>query len=212
MASCAPRSDCSDFSSSICSRAHSSSLLVLSSCSWFSIASFSAVSFWITSALDSSFLLACVFTSLHRAANSSVLMVSARLYLAVLMQARRAVRLLPMRASFSSRVSLDSRNGGSPLPVDRSEITRDRVESDWLMPMPSLSLVPLACVFFWRSLPARSTKWTLAWLSVVTPETLTEVRIWTVKIAWDREDVSFICVAPTARRLAPKSKSSAASE
>jgi len=133
-------------------------------------------------------------------------MVSSMLDLAGPMQASRAVRLLPMRASLRRSVSLDSRNGGSALPpfVARSEITRDKVDRDWLMPIPSFSLAPVACVFFCRSLPAKSTKWILAWLSTVLPaEVLMDVRICSVKMAWEREDTSFICVAPTARLLAP---------
>mmetsp|Transcript_62567 Transcript_62567/g.201767 ORF Transcript_62567/g.201767 Transcript_62567/m.201767 type:complete len:274 (+) Transcript_62567:1918-2739(+) len=198
---------------SCCSCRQSSSLWTFSCCSWASMSSFSVVSLAMTSTLDCSFFLALVFTSLQREANSSVLTVSSRLNLEGLMQARSSVRLLPMRASFSNSVSLESRNGGTALPPGfvRSEITRPSVVRDWLMPMPSLRRAPVAPLFFCFSLPARSTKWILAWLSTEPPARLSNVRIWTVKTAWERDEAAFICVAPTARRLAPKSKSSRAS-
>mmetsp|Transcript_32350 Transcript_32350/g.92829 ORF Transcript_32350/g.92829 Transcript_32350/m.92829 type:complete len:277 (+) Transcript_32350:2248-3078(+) len=200
-------------SSSACSCLQSSSPWVFSRSSCPSISSFSAVSFAITSALDCSFFFALVFTSLHRAANSSVLTVSSKLNLEGLTHARSSVRLLPMRASFSSSVSLESRNGGRPLLPDfvRSEMTRPRVVRDWLMPMPSLRRAPVAPLFFCFSLPARSTKWIFAWLSTDPPAAGTSVRICNVKTACEREDTAFICVAPTARRLAPKSNNSKAS-
>mmetsp|Transcript_66743 Transcript_66743/g.161448 ORF Transcript_66743/g.161448 Transcript_66743/m.161448 type:complete len:211 (+) Transcript_66743:522-1154(+) len=165
------------------------------------------------SPLDCSFFLALVLTSLQREANSRVLMVSSRLNLDGLMHARSSVRLFPIRASLSKSVSFESRKGGRPLAPGfvKSEMTRPRVVRDWLMPMPSFSRAPVAPLFFCFSLPARSTKWILAWLSTDPPGLLTSIRTCMVKTACDREDVAFICVAPTARRFAPKSNSSKAS-
>mmetsp|Transcript_108796 Transcript_108796/g.325424 ORF Transcript_108796/g.325424 Transcript_108796/m.325424 type:complete len:214 (-) Transcript_108796:4-645(-) len=165
------------------------------------------------SALDCSFFLALVLTSLQREANSRVLIVSSRLNLDGLMHAKSSVLLLPIKASLSKSVSFESRKGGRPLLPGfvRSEMTRPSVVRDWFMPMPSFNRAPVAPLFFCFSLPARSTKWILAWLSTEPPGLFTSIRTWIVNTAWDREDVAFIWVAPTARRFAPKSKSSMAS-
>mmetsp|Transcript_52270 Transcript_52270/g.150528 ORF Transcript_52270/g.150528 Transcript_52270/m.150528 type:complete len:205 (-) Transcript_52270:567-1181(-) len=191
----------------------SSSLLVRSCCNNFSIRFFSLVNLAIKSTFECSFLRALVLTSLHREANSKVLTVSSRLEAAGLTHAKSSVRELPINASFNSSVNFESRNAGAfpPPGFVSSEMTRPSVVSDWLMPMPSLRRLPSAPVFFCRSLPARSTKCNLACLSVVPPTSVTAMRICIVKIACDREEVAFICVAPTARRFAPKSSNSSAS-
>mmetsp|Transcript_119136 Transcript_119136/g.337736 ORF Transcript_119136/g.337736 Transcript_119136/m.337736 type:complete len:421 (-) Transcript_119136:591-1853(-) len=210
------RSCCSTalcFSSSAWSCLHSSSLWAFSAWSFASISSFSARSCAMTSPLDCSFFFARVFTSLQREANSSVLMVSSKLNLDGLTQASSSVRLLPMSASFRSRVSFESRKGGKHLLLGfaKSAITRPKVVSDWLMPIPSLRRVPVAPVLFSLSLPARSTKCIFACLSTELVPSAISIRTCTVKTACDLDDTAFICVAPTARLFAPKSRSSRAS-
>mmetsp|Transcript_21362 Transcript_21362/g.63816 ORF Transcript_21362/g.63816 Transcript_21362/m.63816 type:complete len:485 (-) Transcript_21362:461-1915(-) len=210
----AAASSCSDsLPNSSSSFRKSSSLLSFSCWSKDSISAFSFVNLAIKSTLECSFLRALVLTSLQRDANSKVPTVSSKLLDAGLTHARSAVRLLPMSASFSKSVNFESRKGGALVPPGfvKSEITRPSVLRDWLMPMPSFKRMPSEPDFFWRSLPARSTKCNFARLSTTAPSLDADIRTCTVKMPCDRDDCAFICVAPTARRLAPKSSNSSAS-
>mmetsp|Transcript_31311 Transcript_31311/g.88203 ORF Transcript_31311/g.88203 Transcript_31311/m.88203 type:complete len:437 (+) Transcript_31311:1242-2552(+) len=200
--------DCSISRSSSCCRPLR---CFISSSSCVMICCFSSERALIRSRLSCSFFFACVLTSLHRCANSRVLMDSSRFVRAGLMQARRTVRLFPLSASFRRRVSFDSRNGGCtcfPLVFEqlpaRAWMTRLRAESDWLMAIPSWRRSPFASVFFCLSLPARSTKWIFDCRSFPRWVSLKSI----VKTACEREEFAFMVVAPTARFLAPKSSSS----
>mmetsp|Transcript_53704 Transcript_53704/g.151286 ORF Transcript_53704/g.151286 Transcript_53704/m.151286 type:complete len:474 (-) Transcript_53704:323-1744(-) len=155
-------------SSSWAARAFSSSTIartfILFSCSFFSwpsMRAFSASRASIWSLRSTSFFFELVAIILQREANSRVDSVSSALKADGLTHATSTVLEFPLRHSFRSRVSLDSRNGGTePFCLDvRAAMTFPRTVSDWLMAMPSFSRSPAAAVFFWRSLPAKSTKW-----------------------------------------------------
>ena len=88
--------------------------------------------------------------------------------------------------------------------VDKAEITSPNADKDLLMLIASFSCSPVVPVLSWRSLPARSTKFSFpAWkLSLPSSSVLLHSMI-TVKIACDREDVAFINVAATLRLPTP---------
>uniref|UniRef100_A0A8D3APP5 Uncharacterized protein n=1 Tax=Scophthalmus maximus TaxID=52904 RepID=A0A8D3APP5_SCOMX len=78
------------------------------------------------------------------------------------------------------------------------EMTFPSAESDRLILAASFSRFPLAPVLLWRSLPARSTMFSLPtrmWSSPSGPTSLHSTV--TTKMAWDRELRSFMLVKPT---------------
>mmetsp|Transcript_114602 Transcript_114602/g.222546 ORF Transcript_114602/g.222546 Transcript_114602/m.222546 type:complete len:238 (-) Transcript_114602:196-909(-) len=117
------------------------------------------------------------------------------------------VLLLPPKESCSSRVSLESRYGtcerwsfGSP----KAEITLPSASSPWLILTPSRKRSPTVPVFFARSEPARSAKRTLA--VTTSPELRIVCSSVIVKIAWDRELLSFMLVEAVVLNTAPFSR------
>uniref|UniRef100_A0A4W5PYB9 Uncharacterized protein n=1 Tax=Hucho hucho TaxID=62062 RepID=A0A4W5PYB9_9TELE len=83
-------------------------------------------------------------------------------------------------------------------PSTRAEMTLPNAERDRLILVASFRRSPLAPVFLWRSLPARSTMFsfpTRMWSSPSAPFSLHSTVI--MKMAWDRELRSFILVNPT---------------
>ena len=100
-------------------------------------------------------------------------------------------RPLPSRARFSSASAL---------------MTCPRQKSPLLIAMPSRFVVPTACVLSSRSLPARSTKVSLAPASYSTPPDAPAAarHTRTVRIACERLERPFICVSPTVRCSVPR--------
>ena len=104
--------------------------------------------------------LACTVTAtaLARCANLSVEMHSSMFCGSARSVTTMAGAQLPPRLGCSSRVSLLSRYGMCcDLPSTRALMTFPRADSDKLIFVASFNLSPVACVFDWRSLPARST-------------------------------------------------------
>uniref|UniRef100_A0A6B0V0B1 Putative secreted protein n=1 Tax=Ixodes ricinus TaxID=34613 RepID=A0A6B0V0B1_IXORI len=139
------------------------------------------------------------------------------------------VRLFPPSESWSSLVSFESRYGTWEILPEASpsaEITFPRARSPQLMEMPSLARSPVAPVRLSRSDPARSTKWNLAVRvsnslkvdaspsppsSSSAPSSSGTVTtrcclMCRVKMAWDREDWTFIAVLAVMRESAPDSR------
>ena len=131
------------------------------------------------------------------------------------------VRELPPSESCRIRVNLESRYGMCSLAAPffssvKAEITWPRQRRPLLIEIPSLSCWPWAPVFLILSDPARSTKWNLELISSVTvwssPSLASSVdsiyltifySIETVKIAWLRDDWSFMPVLEVTLWLIP---------
>mmetsp|Transcript_12588 Transcript_12588/g.29794 ORF Transcript_12588/g.29794 Transcript_12588/m.29794 type:complete len:331 (-) Transcript_12588:950-1942(-) len=221
-------------SSSICVLSRAFSRLSLRASGWLMVSTRLAVAVF-------EMFRACV-------AYRSVLMVSSALKSAGLTQAIMIVREFPPRESCRSRVSFESRYGGfrsgrdfffffvagcccsvvaspSIRPFSASaETTCPSTNNPLLIDIPSLARPPFACVFFSRSLPARSTRvsfdsnfrempsslsgceWLLLLLSLLlvvlsSEATTTTPLILRTHIAWDRLDAAFILVDATTLRL-----------
>ena len=128
-------------------------------------------------------------------------------------QPMKTVLLFPPSESCSIRVSRESRYGtwlpffiGSPSTL----MTFPSASRPQLMLIASFSRSPVALVRFWRSEPARSTKWNLesrtsSWIepSAAGKRCSSE----SVKMAWEREETEFISVLPVVRAIAPASSS-----
>ena len=92
------------------------------------------------------------------------------------------------------------------LPSTRADMTFPNADNDRLIFVASLSRSPDACVFDWRSLPARSTRFNLPTVMcspVRTVPVLSQHSTIIVKIACDLEDPAFMAVAPTDRFFLP---------
>ena len=86
------------------------------------------------------------------------------------------------------------------LPSTNAEMTFPSADRDRLILVASFSLSPVACVFDWRSLPARSTRFNLPTVMcspVRTVPVLSQHSTMIVKMACDLEEPAFMAVAPT---------------
>jgi len=115
--------------------------------------------------------------------------------------AHMTVFVFPPSESWSNRVNLESRYGMCcDLPSTNAEMTFPSADRDRLILVASFSLSPVACVFDWRSLPARSTRFNLPTVMcspVRTVPVLSQHSTMIVKMACDLEDPAFMAVAPT---------------
>ena len=92
------------------------------------------------------------------------------------------------------------------LPSTNAEMTLPNADNDKLILVASLSRSPVACVFDWRSLPARSTKFsfpTVICSPVRTVPVESQHSTMIVKMACERLEPAFIAVAPTLRFFLP---------
>mmetsp|Transcript_4463 Transcript_4463/g.20026 ORF Transcript_4463/g.20026 Transcript_4463/m.20026 type:complete len:356 (+) Transcript_4463:662-1729(+) len=165
--------------------------------------------FWSRSSLIRAVFLMC----LARLANLSVESDSVKDSSAGEIIAIIVVLQLPPRESSRMRVSFESRYGmcGRPFGSVKALMTLPSALSDWLIFFDSSSLVPVAPDSRTRSLPARSTRLSLPTLndcrSSVWPASSVSLEFSTMimKTACDREESSFIRVAPVVRCDAPLS-------
>ena len=141
-----------------------------------------------------SFTTARVFRVITRDANRHVDTVSSACWSSGHVHATRVVLQLPPRASLSTLVSLDWRNG-TPLtssPRESDVTICSRNVSDLLMYVASFSAWPVTCVFFTRSEPARSTRWSFATVVRSSPPGLVFLdSTCSVKMQWLRLDDLF---------------------
>mmetsp|Transcript_12261 Transcript_12261/g.19456 ORF Transcript_12261/g.19456 Transcript_12261/m.19456 type:complete len:258 (+) Transcript_12261:448-1221(+) len=125
------------------------------------------------------------------------------------MAATIRVLLLPLKASVSRYVSLLCLKGTCcNLPTASLQMTCPRTLNELLMFWPSRIRWPAAPLFFTRSLPARSIRFSVLdrILCLAFPSLMGNV-ILRMKSAWLREDVLFMFVCEVARILEPKSSS-----
>mmetsp|Transcript_56370 Transcript_56370/g.98995 ORF Transcript_56370/g.98995 Transcript_56370/m.98995 type:complete len:209 (+) Transcript_56370:2416-3042(+) len=156
--------------------------------------------------LDCSFLIALTLMAFALLAYFKVDNVSSKLHAAGDRAANIAVILLPPNDSCSTRVNLLLRYGiKAPLPLEastRALITLPSADKDLLILAPSLRTVPVAPVLLTRSLPARSTRFTLAKTFLLSSSTSFWCRLM-IKTLWEREESAFICVEATVRLRIP---------
>uniref|UniRef100_A0A670HX00 Uncharacterized protein n=1 Tax=Podarcis muralis TaxID=64176 RepID=A0A670HX00_PODMU len=91
------------------------------------------------------------------------------------------------------------------LPSTRAEMTLPRAERDRLILEASLGRSPWVPILLWRSLPARSTRFsfpTRMWSSPSGPSSLHSTVM--TKMACERELYSFMLVLPTERAWLPR--------
>mmetsp|Transcript_1815 Transcript_1815/g.4731 ORF Transcript_1815/g.4731 Transcript_1815/m.4731 type:complete len:229 (+) Transcript_1815:121-807(+) len=165
----------------------------------------------VASPTVSSFTTAWFFMRRARAAKPRVLSVSAASDWLALTAAISTALALPPRESCRMWVSLESRYGTCGEPCTRFMITWPSVESDLLMEEASLRRCPIAAVRAWRSLPARSTRLSVACLRRPTPSSIVLLAMTQVRMQWLRLDSAFICVSATVRLARPRDTRSIAS-
>mmetsp|Transcript_8589 Transcript_8589/g.38720 ORF Transcript_8589/g.38720 Transcript_8589/m.38720 type:complete len:254 (-) Transcript_8589:1049-1810(-) len=165
--------------------------------------------------LTTSLTVALLHTRLALTANRRVLWVSSACAAAGVTLHTMAVLELPPSAGCRIRVSFESRNGMcEPLPSAPSVsllMTMPRFRRDLLMLAPSFMRIPSAPVLSTRSDPARSTRLSLPTLndcrSSAWPASSVslEFSTMTMNTACDRDDSSFMRVAPVVLCDAPRS-------
>mmetsp|Transcript_32049 Transcript_32049/g.90147 ORF Transcript_32049/g.90147 Transcript_32049/m.90147 type:complete len:240 (-) Transcript_32049:696-1415(-) len=146
-----------------------------------------------------------VFTFFTLSANRRVLRLSSASDCAGETLASMVVSEFPLRASMRMCVSFDCRNGTCtpfPAPAASLEMTCPRTERLLLMLEPSRIRWPTAPLFFTRSLPARSQRFTLEFRIFPLGKTCVTL---SVRTEWEREEVEFMFVCAVARTFAPKS-------
>merc|ERR1719515_17592 len=109
----------------------------------------------------------------------------------------------PERESWSRNVSLERRYGTCPFLLPRADITSESARRETLILMASSFLAPAAPDLEMRSLPARSTMWSL--LRVSRPVFGSVQRIRTVVSRWLRLLQAFMIVCAVERRRAARS-------
>mmetsp|Transcript_23197 Transcript_23197/g.39814 ORF Transcript_23197/g.39814 Transcript_23197/m.39814 type:complete len:291 (-) Transcript_23197:396-1268(-) len=168
--------------------------------------SISSINSAILASLGSNWILGLFLICLARSANRRVDTVSEISTSLGRMLANIAVFEPPPRLSFRSIVKGLERNGMCPLAFTMLSMTVPRAESDKLILAPSFSRSPTALVLDWRSLPAKSTKFSLEVTTLQSPSSLCSVfSNQTVNNECDREECAFRSVSPTSRRSVPSS-------
>lgn len=115
--------------------------------------------------------------------------------------------MFPPKESWSNLVSFESRYGMCfDFPSTSADITFPSALRDRLIFVAYFSRSPSAWVLDCLYEPAKSTRFNLAPIYLMSVGPCSSLSIKMVKMLWDRDEFEFIKVAPTARFLKPKFK------